>query len=176
MIFYDHTYYLNQGMERVFDYFLHKEYLTKIFKEANTEIALHCLDDEPRIKEGEPMELIVGDESSISSFTVEVVEIIPHQLIDLSINVNEFVDKGHSTIQEDEEAILFLKKHLGLDMFFRLEFYQDFNSVRVIESGEIKSPDLAWYAKGFWKILGWYYHFKHREIHQQIQEEIENPW
>lgn len=163
-------------MEQVFDYFLQKEYLSKIFKEANTEIALHTLDDEPFIKEGEPMELIVGDESSISSFKITAVEVIPHKLIDLSINVGEFVDKGTSTIEEDEEAIRFLKKHLGLDMFFRLEFIQDFQKVRVIESGEIKSPELAWYAKGFWKILGWYYHFKHREIHQQIQEEIENYW
>lgn len=176
MIFYDHTYFLDQEMEQVFDYFLHKEYLGKIFKESNTEIALHTLDDEPYIKEGEPMELIIGDESSISSFKITAVEIVPNQLIDLSINVGEFVDKGTSTVQEDEEAIIFLKKHLGLDMFFRLEFIQDFKKVRVIETGEIKSPDLAWYAKGFWRILGWYYHFKHREIHQQIQEEIENSW
>lgn len=176
MIFYDHTYYIAQEIEQVFDYFLHKNYLTTIFKEANTEIALHTLDDDPRIKEGEPMELIIGDESSISSFKVEVVEIVPRQLIDLSINVIEFVDKGESSVQEDEEAIDFLKKHLGLDMFFRLEFFEEMGTVKVIESGELKSSDLAWYARGFWKILGWYYLFKHRDIHKRIQEEIENSW
>jgi len=174
MIFYDYTYFLDQDMDQVFDYFLHKEYLCKIFREEEEEIALHSMNDEVRMQQGEQMELIVGDSKSISSFRIDVLEIQQAKLIDLSINVHEFVDKGLSTIEEDQETITFLKKHLGLDMYFRLEFYQDFDMIRVRETGEIKNQNLAWYAKGFWKILGWYYHFKQRTIHDQVKKEIES--
>lgn len=173
MVFYEYTYHLDQDLSKVFEYFLQKAYLVRFFKDSSDEVVLNSDEENPYLKEGEKMELVIGDKESISSFEIDTLEIQDEVLIDLSIRFTDIVDKSNSSLEDDAETFDFMKKHLGIDIFFRLEFYDDFDRTRVRETAELQNHRLAWYAKAFWKLMGWYYLFKQRSIHQDVKDEIE---
>ncbi|MDW3646864.1 MAG: hypothetical protein R8P61_07375 [Bacteroidia bacterium] len=173
MVFYEYTYHFKQDLSKVYEYFLQKAYLIRFFKDSSDEVVLNSDEDNPYLEEGEKMELVIGDRESISSYEIETLEIQEEVLIDLSIKFTDIVDKSDSSLEDDAETFIFMKKHLGIDIFFRLEFYDDFDRTRVRETAELQNHTLAWYAKAFWKLMGWYYIFKQRNIHQEVKDEIE---
>ncbi|MEM8891908.1 MAG: hypothetical protein AAGD28_28270, partial [Bacteroidota bacterium] len=134
MVFYEYTYHLNQSLSKVYEYFLQKAYLIRFFKDSSDEVVLNSDEENPYLAVGEKMELVIGDKESISSFEIDTLEIQEEVLIDLSIKFTDIVDKSNSTLEDDAETFLFMKKHLGIDIFFRLEFYEDFDRIRVRET------------------------------------------
>lgn len=174
MIISDHTHLFDQNLDKVFDYFLHKKIFEKLFRDSDEELAINSQFDDPRMREGEQIELIFASRKLISSFSVEVMEIQPGRLIDLSINVDELVDNSPSTFEEDEEDMAFLKKYFGMDMYCRLEFFKEFGQTRVLETLELKRQDLPWYINGIWKIVGFFNRFYKISNHRRIKEEIED--
>lgn len=171
--YYSYTYHLKQDLEKVYEYFRQKEYLSRVFRFGSEELVINSEEEEGYIQEGEKFEMIIGDREAIVSFEIEALEVREEVLIDLSVRYVDIVDKSDTSVEEDFETLLFMKKHLGMDVFFKLEFFDDFDMTRVRESAELQNPNLPWYIRTLWKLMGWYFIFKNRRIHQEIKFEVE---
>lgn len=173
MVFYRYKFSVEQQPQKVFDYFLNRNYLKRFLEENEEEqVGIHTSNESLLMVQGEELEMIFMDKESIIIFQIKVLEVKQKALIKLRFQFVEAIDREEGDLDDDLEATNFLKKYLGQSYVYTIQLKPRKDKITIIETVTIKEVGIL--AKLFYKIGGFYYQLSHRKIYKEIRREIES--
>lgn len=159
-------------MDKVFNYFLAKDYLIRFFAEGEKEnVTIASQYENPLLSEGETIKICFEEDEDIAEIVIKVIEVSEHEYIKTEIKF-DYVAYSEDE-NEDEDFSEFFNKLMGEKMLYTISFTKLKNGkIKVNEVTEVFELDLT--MKILLKIFGFFQKRKQMKIHKEVEKELKN--